>query len=104
MRYKGLFFTLFLGLFGANQAYIYEIKVLRKWDAGRQKYHYFIGLSDFHDKHSASNQSQLTKIEQLLGSLDKKRVMLAVEDLSSPNAQGRQECGHFSINSRGGGY
>jgi len=102
MRYKSLFFMLFLGLFQANYTYIYEVKVLRKWDAGRQKYHYFIGLSDFHDKHSGSNQSQLSKIEQLLANLDKNRVKIAVEDLSSPNAQGRQECGHFSINSRGG--
>lgn len=85
-----------------NYAFIYEIKVLRKWDANRQKYHYFIGLSDFHDKSNNSSPSQLNKLEQLLAGLDKKSTKIAIEDLSSKNVQGRKECGHFFINSRGG--
>lgn len=92
----------FLGLFMGNYAFIYEIKVMRKWDAERQKYHYFIGLSDFHDKTNHTSPSQLNKLEQLLASVDKKKTKIAIEDLSSHNTQGRKECGHFFINSRGG--
>lgn len=102
MNYKAIGSTVLLSLFMGNYAFIYEIKVLRKWDADRQRYHYFIGLSDFHDKTHNSSPSQLNKLEQLLAGLDKKNIKIVVEDLSSKNAQGRKECGHFFINSRGG--
>jgi hypothetical protein len=102
MNYRAMGSLLLLSLFTGNYAFIYEIKVLRKWDANRQKYHYFIGLSDFHDKNNHSGSSQLNKLEQLLAGLDKKNNKIVVEDLSSQNAQGRKQCGHFFINSRGG--
>lgn len=99
---RGLIYTIIFCLSGVICPYIYEIRVLRKWDGIRQKYQYFIGLSDFHDKTNDSTQSQLNKLEQLLVTLDKNKTALVIEDLSSKNSQGRQECGHFSINSRGG--
>lgn len=102
MNYRAWVSTALLSLFMGNYAFIYEIKVLRKWDAGRQKYQYFIGLSDFHDKVNNANQSQLGTLEKLLANLDAKKAKIAIEDLSSRNSHGRKECGHFFINSRGG--
>lgn len=102
MNYRALANILLFGLFTGNYAYIYEVKVLRMWNAGSQKYHYFIGLSDFHDKTNNSSPSQLNKLEQLLASLDKKNTKIIIEDLSSKNVQGRKECGQFFVNSRGG--
>src|SRR5476649_872289 len=92
VNYKALCSMVLLGLFMGNYAFIYEIKVLRKWNPIRQKYHYFIGLSDFHDKTNDSNQSQLNKLEQLLGTIDKKRTKIVIEDLSSRNSHGHKEC------------
>lgn len=83
-------------------AFVYEVKIMRKWDAEHNRYHAFIGISDFHDKTHAINGVQLTKIKELLGKCDKNDVKIAVEDLSSPNNSGRFACGRFFVNSRGG--
>jgi len=92
----------FLMLCANSFAFIYEVKVLRKWDDKNRRFHYFIGLSDFHDKIHKSNQNQLKKIEKLLAQLDKSKTKIAIEDLSSVNASGRSSCGRYYVNSRGG--
>jgi hypothetical protein len=83
-------------------SYIYEVRVLRKWDDVRKRYHYFIGLSDFHDKIDPSNQTQLKKIQDILAKADKSSTKVAIEDLSSVNNNGRASCGRYMVNSRGG--
>ncbi len=82
------------------ESFIYEIKVLRKWDAVCGKHHYFIGLSDFHDKSHRSTQCQADSLEQLLAQCDKNTTKIILEDLSS---QDTPSCHHrFKVNSRGG--
>ncbi|MDR3551326.1 MAG: hypothetical protein P4L31_07975 [Candidatus Babeliales bacterium] len=83
-------------------SYIYEVRVLRKWDDARKRFHYFIGLSDFHDKIDPSNQIQLKKIQDILAKLDKNTAKISIEDLSSVNNSGKASCGSYMVNSRGG--
>jgi len=83
-------------------AFIYEVKILKKWDAAHKRYHYFIGFSDFHDKVHVANKHQLAKIETILNTCDKNSTKVAIEDLSSINNNGRSACGRYSVNSRGG--
>lgn len=85
-----------------SSAFIYEVKMLRKWDAARNRYHYFIGYSDFHDKKHEANKQQLATIKQVLASCDNQDTAVFLEDLSSPAADGRVGCGDFYVNSRGG--
>lgn len=75
---------------------------MKRWDAQRNRDHYFIGCSDFHDKTHAVTGDQMQKIEQLLTQCDKKNTNVVVEDLSSANDSGRLACGRFMVNSRGG--
>jgi len=86
---------------GSN-AFIYEVKVLKKWDATRKRYHYFTGCSDFHDKHHDATPSQMAAIGQLLKQMPRKETKIIVEDLSTENHCGRKACGRFFLNSRGG--
>lgn len=83
-------------------AFIYEVKVLRKWDSQRKRYHYFIGCSDFHDKRHDATQSQISAIHQLIKQLPKHDTKVIVEDLSTENNCGRKACGRYFLNSRGG--
>jgi hypothetical protein len=83
-------------------AFIYEVKVLRKWDSRQRKYLYFIGLSDFHDKTHPINKDHLAQIERILQSTDRSISKVLIEDLSTANASGKQACGRFFVNSRGG--
>lgn len=83
-------------------AFIYEVKVLKKWDEQRKRYHYFIGCSDFHDKRHDATKSQVAAIYGLLKQLPKKDSKIIVEDLSTVNNCGRKACGRFFLNSRGG--
>ena len=80
--------------------FIYEIKILRKQRA--DGFHYFIGLSDFHDKVHPITKQQLNKIEHLLAQCDKNETKILLEDLSSRGSGGRSSCGRFTVNSRGG--
>src|SRR5579885_2910097 len=104
MNYRVRFLLLIINLLTATGsfAFIYEVKVLRKWDASRNRYHYFIGLSDFHDKTHPINRDHLAQIEKMLKSTDRNISKVLIEDLSSANASGKQACGRFLVNSRGG--
>jgi hypothetical protein len=90
------------GLTTSASAFIYEVKVLKKWDATRKRYHYFIGISDFHDKRHDATTSQVNAINRLLRQLPKEQTKVIVEDLSTENNCGRKACGRFFLNSRGG--
>lgn len=90
------------GLTTSASAFIYEVKVLKKWDATRKRYHYFIGISDFHDKRHDATTSQANAINRLLRQLPKEQTKVIVEDLSTENNCGRKACGRFFLNSRGG--
>jgi hypothetical protein len=87
-----------------SKAFIYELIVLRLPDASKQSgYRYFIGFSDFHDKQHASSQQQLQDLEQFLAVRSRKAMTKVVlEDLSSCGSGGRDSCGSFYVNSRGG--
>lgn len=103
MNYVGRLSIILISLMSSgSRAFIYEAKVLRKWNPNRRSYHYFIGCSDFHDKSHTSNQPQLAEIEHVLKRLDKSCSKVLIEDLSSRNNQGRFSCGRFYVNSRGG--
>lgn len=83
-------------------AFIYEVKVLRKWDKERSRYHYFIGCSDFHDKRHDATASQVDAIHELLRQMPRQDTKVIVEDLSTENNCGRKACGRYYLNSRGG--
>jgi hypothetical protein len=103
MRY-GMYAAVFLaGLtsFG-TQAFIYELKVMRKWDEAKQTYRYFIGCSDFHDKTSPVNQTQQQVLNTALQQCDRAKTKILIEDLSSVGSGGRLACGRYQVNSRGG--
>lgn len=103
MKYMGLWGVLLCTLMPLmSLGFIYEAKVLRKWDTKQGKYIYFIGLSDFHDKAHKVTQTQLHKIEELLGQCNKDTTKIMLEDLSSRGNGQRIACGRFVINSRGG--
>jgi hypothetical protein len=83
-------------------AFIYEVKVLKKWDSARKRYHYFMGLSDFHDKQHEATPAQIEAIQDLLKQMPRQETKVIVEDLSTENHCGRKSCGRFFLNSRGG--
>ncbi|MCL4229411.1 hypothetical protein KJZ61_01825 [Candidatus Dependentiae bacterium] len=84
------------------QAYIYEIKVLRRWDAQSLRYQYVVGLSDFHDKIHAINKQQLDYLIGLFRRCASRNPKVIIEDISSPGCMGRMTCGRFYVDSRGG--
>ncbi len=84
------------------QSYIYEVKVLRKWNQQNKKYHYFIGLSDFHDKTHAAGQQQLADLVSCFGQAERANIKVVLEDLSSCGSNGRNSCGRFYVDSKGG--
>jgi len=88
--------------FSGSYAFIYEVKVLKKWDQARNRYQYFIGCSDFHDKRHDATSSQVAAIKGLLKAAPKDHTKIIVEDLSTENNCGRKACGRFFLNSRGG--
>ncbi len=89
-------------------AYLYRasdtqaVKVLRKWHPETNRYHYWIGFCDFHDKLHPYNGIQRKKIEELLPSHNPEHILVLVEDLSSTNDAGKLGCGSYFINSRVG--
>ena len=46
-----------------NFGYSYDVKALRKWDLASNRYHYFIGYCDFHDKVHPANDIQQKKLK-----------------------------------------
>ena len=101
MNYKLIPASLLLLLCPAVSGYLYEIKVLRKWHPQYNRYHYFIGCCDFHDKAHVENEPQRKKIEELLTNADIQDVHVNVEDLSSSRGNGLI-AGSFYINSTTG--
>lgn len=87
---------------GMLQGYIYEIKVLRKWDAKAARYHYVIGLSDFHDKAHDANVVQREQLVKMLCNINPASSKILVEDLSSPNSFGKGRCNQFMLTSQKG--
>lgn len=85
-----------------SPAFIYEAKTMRKWDSAHNRYHYFIGLSDFHDKTHQVNGNHLAIIENVIRKSNPSDIKIVLEDLSSASTTGRQACGRFMVNSRGG--
>lgn len=83
---------------GIQYGFVYEAKILKNKDKNQQ----FIGLSDFHDKVHPVTKKQLTKIETWLGQCDKEQTKVLLEDLSSKGSAGRNSCGRFKVNSKGG--
>lgn len=83
-------------------AYIYHAVVMRKWYAELNRYHYFIGLGDFHYKQHPANRQHLDELHQLLAGSSKDSLKVLTEDLSVANDIGRRGAQGFSINSRGG--
>lgn len=87
----------------ALQGYIYdEPKSLRKWNPQNNRYHYWVGFCDFHDKTHPANNLQRQKIEELLLKSDTRNMLIQVEDLSSANQEGCLGCGSFYIQSKTG--
>jgi hypothetical protein len=103
---NGVIRAMMLGICGlassSTYAFIYEVKVLKKWDAAHKRYHYFIGFSDFHDKQHNVTPVQIEAIQQLLRQMPRQETKVIVEDLSTENHCGRKSCGRFFLNSSGG--
>lgn len=101
---KGLGTKLVLLLMVCTQmhAYLYDVKVLRKWQPKCNRYHYWVGCCDFHDKTHKHNSVQRKKIEEWLPGYNPDHLLVLVEDLSSTNDAGKLGCGSYFINSRAG--
>lgn len=103
MKHKLCYMGMLLGMVPSfGNAFIYQVDVLKKWDAGRNRYHYVIGCGDFHDKAHQATQVQQKKIDALLTQCDANNTKVILEDLSCRGSYGRVSCGPFRINSRGG--
>lgn len=101
---KGLWTRIFLLLAfcAPMRAYLYDVKVLRKWQPQCNRYHYWVGCCDFHDKLHKHNSVQRKKIEEWLPGYNPEHLLVLVEDLSSTNDAGKLGCGNYFINSRMG--
>lgn len=102
MKGLGTKFVLLLTICTQMQAYLYDVKVLRKWQPESNRYHYWVGCCDFHDKLHKYNGVQRKKIEEWLPDYNPEHILVLVEDLSSTNDVGRLGCGSYFINSRVG--
>lgn len=94
--------TMSMSLSQINFGFIYEVRIIEKWSQSTQSTHYFIALSDFHDKTHASTVEQQAQLEHIMARCNKQNTKMIVEDLSSCASNGRNSCGPFVINSRGG--
>lgn len=83
-------------------AYIYQAVVMKKWHHDLQRYHYFIGLGDFHNKKSPINASHRKQLHTLFANVDTADFKIFTEDLSVANMDGNFSSNGFFINSRGG--
>jgi len=100
MKGLGTKFVLLLLFCAQAHAYLYDVKVLRKWQPSCNRYHYWVGCCDFHDKMHKQNSVQRKKIEEWLPGYNPDHLLVLVEDLSSTNDVGRLGCGSYFINSR----
>lgn len=74
-----------------SQAYLYNAIVMRKWLPEQNRYHYYIGLGDYHDATCAADTVHRDEVESLLRRPWNQGLRVITEDLTSPNAEGR--CG-----------
>lgn len=103
MKKKYVMFILLSSMqFLPLKGYIYHAIVMRKWQEELNRYHYFIGLGDFHQKQHAANQEHVQAFQELLTGTERDSVKILTEDLSVANDQGRRSVKGFSVNSRGG--
>jgi hypothetical protein len=89
-------------IYATNSAFIYDISVLRKWIPNKSSYHYFIGLSDFHDRTAPENAQQREHVLELLRQCNPEATKIIIEDLSSQNDQGDFGCQNFLLQSKVG--
>lgn len=101
MKKKSLFYF-FIVYLAQLDAYIYYATVLRKWDPSRHRFHYVIGLGDFHCKHHSANGKHKQELIDVLAEIQPSRMRILTEDLSVANDLGRKGARGFSVNSRGG--
>ena len=100
---KMVYLSLVVGLFVMrSDAFIYQATVLRRWDAMQQRYQWFIGLGDYHNKKHPINEQHKQQLFDLLAVANPGSTKVLTEDLSVPNIEGRFSCGKFYVNSRGG--
>jgi len=83
------------------RAFIYDIRVMRKWDSAKNQYCYFIGLGDFHDKRHSITPLQVNQIDHIVSKCDAKKTKLIVEDIASKNNTGQRCCGRFFVTIHG---
>ncbi len=83
-------------------AYIYQAIVMKKWHQNLQRYHYFIGLGDFHNKKHPINAEHREQLQALFARMDKNNTKVLTEDLSVANSDGCFASNGFFVNSRGG--
>lgn len=84
-------------------AYIYDVQVVRKWNAQLKDYQYVVGLCDYHDRMHPENKIQRAQLESLLAQSDKGNMRVVVEDLSCKGDASQQAyCSNFVVNTRGG--
>lgn len=107
MKGLGTYLLLLLCTQDVLNGYLYrdekgDVRVLRKWNAEHNRYHYWIGFRDFHDKAHKHNSIQRKRIEELLPGYNPDHLLVLVEDLSSANDSGKLGCGSYFINSRTG--
>lgn len=96
------FFLVMLFLFNSLDAYIYQAIIMKKWNDLRNRYHYVIGLGDYHIKNENVIKKQHDQLRVFLANMDAQSCKVITEDLSVPNIDGRCGSGKFRINSRGG--
>lgn len=94
-------FILFMSCF-SSKAYIYDLRVLRKWDEEKNRYCYFLGLGDFHDRTHSVTQLQLKQLDSIFLRCNRERCKLMVEDVCSVPNSGTRLGSNFCINSTGG--
>lgn len=82
--------------------FIYEVRILKKWNKHTKQFHYFIALSDYHDKTHEATGVQHAQLEHIMARCNTQITKIILEDLSSCASNGRNSCGPFVINSRGG--
>jgi len=99
LKFLAIVYLLF---FTQIDAFIYDICVMRKWEAAHGHYHFFIGLGDFHDKQHAITSLQLNQINKIISRSPQKRTSVIVEDISSKNDDGCASCGNFYVKTKGG--
>ncbi|MDZ4152479.1 hypothetical protein, partial [Methylicorpusculum sp.] len=88
------------------QAFIYDVTLLKKWDASRGRYQKVLAYSDFHDQPTVVTQqahvTQAAYIESFLKKLKKQNSKIIVEDLCAVNDRGCACCANFCVKPRGG--